>query len=331
MEEKRELAKLKIKRAHQLERKQAAKEKIIEEYGQGITIYLQISEKTPDDLHALTEAYYSLATFYFNLKEYVKAGECYLEGIKNLLHTKLNDDSYRKLTELYINLSDACYESMKQHAGNEAMTNAIKAFGLIQNKTPEEQKIGDPVINFKQFHDFYERELSTDTYLESSKFANHEYLLSEGQLVRQQEALLEQFETISLKEIQQIDTSIEGMLSQLSLAAEKNPFNPVLLDKTPSDAAYRSMAMQLLSRAKNLVQNQFIRETIETYKQVIKVLEAIKDPQTSDGQIMNHLQQQIEYLQRKPNTHQASSPLNQVPVSQTGMGFSPKLWIMTLK
>lgn len=221
MEEKRELAKLKIKRAHQLERKQAAKEKIIEEYGQGITIYLQISEKTPDDLHALTEAYYSLATFYFNLKEYVKAGECYLEGIKNLLHTKLNDDSYRKLTELYINLSDACYESMKQHAGNEAMTNAIKAFGLIQNKTPEEQKIGDPVINFKQFHDFYERELSTDTYLESSKFANHEYLLSEGQLVRQQEALLEQFETISLKEIQQIDTSIEGMLSQLSLAAEK--------------------------------------------------------------------------------------------------------------
>lgn len=331
-EEYRKHAKSKITNAKYLERKHAAKKIIIEEYTQGINSFLQIINKTPADFHALTNAYYDLATFYFNKTEYIKAAQCYLDAIQQLLQTELNDECYRKLTELYIDLADACYESLNQPAGDEAMSNAIKAFGLIKNKTGAEQKIGDPIANFKKFHEHYERKLSTNSYIESSKFTNHELLLGEGQVTRQQEqALFAQFEAISISEIQQIDLSIEGMLSQLSLSAEKPLFNPIVINTTPSDGVCRNMAMQLLALAKSHIQNKLIPETVATYRQAIKTLQIIKAPQQSDHQIILHLEDQIKFLQRKQSVPETQSsftspsiPLeNQrsVSVTRSGGGF----------
>ncbi|MCE0723010.1 MULTISPECIES: hypothetical protein [Legionella] len=330
-EEYRKYAKSKITNAKYLERKHAAKKIIIDEYTQGINAFLRIINKTPADFHDLTNAYYDLATFYFNKTEYVKAGQCYLDAIKQLLHTELNDESYRKLTELYIDLADACYESVNQLGGDEAMSNAIKAFGLIKNKTIDEQRIGDPAINFQQFHAYYEKKLSTKSYLASSKFANHEHLLAEGQFARQEQSLFEQFGAISISEMQQIDHSIESMLNQLSLSADKHPFNPVLINETPSDSAYRNMAMQLLALAKSHVQNKRITDTIETYKHAIRTLQTIKVPQKSDHEIIQHLQGQVEYLRKKPGIQETQfsfttpSSLQEsqrsVSATQSGRGF----------
>lgn len=179
-EVKRIHARQKIASAKELEKRYCIKEAITE-YLRAIDLFLQISNKTPEDINAIVNVHYDLATLYFNRRDYLSAGRHYEAAINQLIETPLKDDSYRLLTELYIDLSDACYELMNQSAGDEAMANALKAFGLIQNKTFEEQQIGDPVANFKQFHIFYEKKLSTKSYLNSAKFMNHEYLLGEGQ------------------------------------------------------------------------------------------------------------------------------------------------------
>ncbi|HAT1128206.1 TPA: lpg1654 family Dot/Icm T4SS effector [Legionella pneumophila] len=312
-EVKRIHARQKIASAKELEKRYCIKEAITE-YLRAIDLFLQISNKTPEDINAIVNVHYDLATLYFNRRDYLSAGRHYEAAINQLIETPLKDDSYRLLTELYIDLSDACYELMNQSAGDEAMANALKAFGLIQNKTFEEQQIGDPVANFKQFHIFYEKKLSTKSYLNSAKFMNHEYLLGEGQVARQQEqALFEQFENISISEIQQIDRSLENMLSQLSLAAEPpNPnsisgvdrviFNPIFVNVTPSDSSYRGMAMQVLNLAKSYIQNQKISDAIATYQQAIKILNTIKSPIESDLQIVQELTQHIRYLQNKPSS-----------------------------
>ncbi|MCW8444396.1 hypothetical protein OQJ19_02820 [Fluoribacter gormanii] len=315
-EEYRKQAKLKITNAKYLDREVIAKKPVIDKYLQGINLFLHIVNKTLNDFHELSDAYHDLAIIYFNSSEYEKSAQCYLDAIKQLLQTPLNDKSYRKLTELYIDLADACYESLNQPAGDEAMANAIKAFGCIKEKTFEEQNIGDPVVNFKQFHSHYEKKLSTASYIASSKFANHEHLLGEGQFAKQEQALFEQFEAISIHEIQQIDHSIESMLSQLSLSADKHPFSPVLINETPSDGAYRNMAMQLLALAQSQVQNQRVTNTIATYKQAIKTLQMLKDPQQSDHQIIQHLEEQIHYLSRKPISTKTQFPATSPSIPQ---------------
>ncbi|KTD60296.1 Tetratricopeptide repeat protein [Legionella santicrucis] len=341
-EEKRRNASQKIANAKKIERtllkqeviddyqkRNFIKQQAIGEYQEGINLFLQISNKSVADIKAIVSAYYDLATLYFNSKDYANAGACYEAAINQLVQTSLDDDSYRNLTELYIDLADACYEMMHQVAGDQAMTNAIKAFGLIQYKTLEEHRIGDPVTHFREFHAYYEKKLSTKSYLKSANFINHEHLLGERQVERQQEqALFDQFESISLSEIQQFDRSLEKMLSQLSLSAEQPIFSPISLNKTPSDSAYRGMAMQFLNLAKSHIQNQQISDAITTYQQAIRTLNAIQLPNESDLQIIQSLLQQIEYLQKKPSsshshsvtsTYQAEQP--SVSVTTQRMGF----------
>jgi hypothetical protein len=305
-EENRERGQLTIENARRLGRRHAARDEIIAEYLQGISFYLQILNKSTADFYALSDAYYDTATLYFNTANYAKAGENYLASINQVLHSQLNDDGYRKLTELYIDLADACYELFNQKAGDDAMANAIKAFGLIKIKTSKEQEIGDPITNFKQFHAYYEKKLSTDSYLSSSKFANHEQLFGEGQSTRQQEqALFEQFEGISICDLKKIDDSLEHMLSQLSVSAEQQFFSPIPIGQSPGDGAYRNMAMQILRLAQSHVQNKLIPNAVATYRQAIDTLKAIKEPKESDKQIIENLQAQIEFLNKKPKPQES--------------------------
>lgn len=314
------------KRAKQIianaERLYFSKQEKVAEYRKGIDLYLKISNKNLEDIKAIVEAHHSLANLYFNAKEYVNAGQNYLEAINQLVQTPLNDDSYRNLTELYIDLADACYEMMNQSAGDEAMTNAIKAFGLIRNKTIKEQEIGDPVTHFKEFHAYYEKKLSTKSYLKSAEFINHEYLLGEAQVARKQEQeLFSGLESLSLGERQEIDQSIENMLSKLSLTVEQPIFSTVSITKDPIDSDYRGMAMQVLNLARSYVQKDKIPDAISTSRQVINILKAIKTPQQSDLEIIEDLTQKIKnkFHSSPPLTHQTV----QMPVSvaTTGLGF----------
>jgi tetratricopeptide (TPR) repeat protein len=298
-EELRKNAKAKIAEAKNLKKIGIANEEVIKVYLQGIDFLKQIKNKKCEDVFEISDTYYTIAIIYFNSKNYAQSAEHYVQAINQLVQTELNDESYRKLTELYVDLADACYEMKNQSAGNEAMANAIKAFGLIKIKTKTEQQIGDPVKNFKKFHDFYEKQLSTPSYFTSLPLQNHSFLLGQEQRARQEEQeLFQQFESISIGEIQQIDLSIEAMLSQLSISA-KPLFAPIAIH-APGDEDYRSMAMSLLNAAQNHFKKNSVSNGVATYKQVINTLNSIKKPNDSDREIIKNIEQQIEYLKKKP-------------------------------
>ncbi len=303
----RQNAKLKIENAHKLEHRQSTKERILSEYLQGINLFLKITNKTIDDFKAQSKAYYSIATIYFNQSEYTKAAQSYLDSIQQLQKTELNDNTYRTLTERYIDLADACYESLNQQGADESMANAIKAFGLIKEKNPQELAIGDPDTNFKQFHDYYERDLSTASYLKSVKFINHGMLLAERQ---QEKNFLAQFEGISISETKQIDDSIEHMLKQLSVSEQPQAlsfFSPILINQARSDADYRNVAMQFLHLAQTHLKNNLIKNVVTTYAQVISALNSIQTPNEQDQQTVKNLKEQIVFLKTKTERTVSSS------------------------
>lgn len=314
----RERAKQAIARAKQLESYYYSNEEVLKVYLKGVNCYLEIVNKTASDYFAISKNSHSIATIYFNAKNHAKAAEYYVSSIQHLLKTELDDSAYRTLTEHYIDLADACYELYNQPAGNEAMGNAINAFKAIKEKTEEETAIGDPVTNFTQFHQYYELKLSTRSYVKSTKFKNHAQLLSEQQQAlseqQQEQALMAQFSGISIGEQQQLDTSIEAMLNQLSLAEPQQAsfFTPTLFSPVP-DSTYRKTAQDFLRIAQSHVKTGAVGHVISTYQQAIGALRSIPKPAERDLQIIQELTQQISFLKTKPqqalNAASASSIL----------------------
>lgn len=294
----RRQARLKITYAKELDRNRAFKGHILQAYAKGIDFLLQISKKNTDDLRSLANVYYRMAVIHFNRHHYQQAAECYNQSINHLAQCELNDEIYRKLTERYIDLADTCYELGNQNAGNKAMEFAIKAFGLIKMKTDPEKAIGDPTANFKQFHDYFEQELSADSYLQSTEFENHQVLMSE---IQQEKSLFAQFDSISIGEKNQMEQSIEQMLAKLSVADKKEQplFSPISIHDTPSADDYRQSARQILRLAKTHINNGLVMKAIETYEQVIEYLNSIEEPNQSDLDIIKTLRQQIFSLQKR--------------------------------
>ncbi|MDI1352879.1 MAG: hypothetical protein PSV35_08985, partial [bacterium] len=242
-EENRKNALESVIQAEELQQKQQPIKTVIASYNKAITFFLNITKKSEEDLQGINDCYYEMATIYFNTDDYSNAAQCYQHSIEQQLKVPLTDKIARNLTQLYIDLADACYELVNHQAGDMAMSNAIKAFGLIKEKNVKELAIGDPHSHFKQFHDYYEKQLSTSSYLRSAKFLNHGQLLGEKQL---ENHLFDQFEYVSLGEMKQMNDSIEHMLQKLSLSV----FHPVLIGTAPNDAIYRKTAMQYLEFAK---------------------------------------------------------------------------------
>ena len=177
-----------------------------------------IESKTTSDYKDLIAVYHKIAINFFNLKNPSKAAEYYYNCIQMIQKLELDDNAYRTLTERYIDLADAFFELFNQPAANEATANAINAFKAIKVKKEEELALGDPMSNFALFHHYYQRKLSTSSYMKSTPFQNHAKMLQE---LQEEQALYSQFSGISIGEQQQLDNSIEAMLNQLSLAEPK--------------------------------------------------------------------------------------------------------------
>ncbi|PJD96923.1 MAG: hypothetical protein CK426_02285 [Legionella sp.] len=311
----RKKARTEMSRAALLESYNFSKHDIRNCYANAIEYSMQIENKMEEDYLRMSHACHTIAIINFNAKKYDLAAQYYHESAQHLQHTTLNDVRYRTLVKLYIDLSDACSELYHQDAANEAINNAIQAFHLIQNKTNSELHIGNPREHFKAFYELYEAQTSTNTYITSTKFTNHEQLLME----RQQEALLlSQFSDISMEEMNDLNNHLENMLQYLPEKA-KNPFSPVLFNQKPNDDTYRSAAKDFLRMAQSHMQTGSISDTIASYRQAIHVLDKVSVTTSNDTQIIAALNNQITYLQKKSTPARPNAILAMFANEETAM------------
>lgn len=263
--------------------------------------------------------YSQAALILFNSRDHLNAAKYYNLCIEALLQTELNDAVYRILTKRFIDLSDAFSELFNQQAAHDAIENAIKAFLAINIKTIDEQLIGDPHVNFERFHSYFQKQVSTASYRESTQFKNHVKMLDEAQ---QEQGLFSQISRISITEQQQLDNSIEFIANHLENAPKKTPFTPTLFGKI-SDSDYRTTAGNFLRIAKDLVQKNHIEAAIETYEQTLTSLRKIQKLTEEDKQIINSLTQQVNFLKEKiSSTWEESSSLSSLS-DEDNYGFEP--------
>lgn len=281
----------------------------IKYYIKGIEFYSQIVEKSTEDHLKLSKAYYFLATAYFNTKQYELAVPSYSNSINQLMQTKLNDATYRELIELYIDLADTYGELFNQHAVNVVITNAKNAFKLIQVKTDKEQALGDPDVNFLQFHMFYEQKVSLGHYLKSAKFQNNQQLMiKKKEEEDEMSSLFAGFKSISVTEKKQVDDELTLMFN--GLAIQQQAFTPVpVKDQMPNDNDHRNLAMQFIAMARSYIDKNALKHAINTYEQAINALGSIKSPSKEDAQILQNLQRHNNALNSSSGKAEASPNL----------------------
>ena len=288
---------LNIQYAENLRKYHDVPQKAIAAYEEAINSFLKIEEKNSNDIAEIYDAYHTLAIYCFNLKmpgNYAKAAEYYLKGIDTLLAYPLNDSTYRQLTMRYIDLADACYESLNLSAGDAAILNAITAFRAIKDKNSKELGLGEPITNFMAFHGYYERKTSKAGYIASNKYKNHQSLFCQRLVAAQEEAqLVASFGSVSISKAQPMSHSIDAMVNDLSQLSMHSLFNPVLINQLPGDAGYRQMAMQLLQLAQASVVIGRIESTIASYCQVVNILKQMQHPTYKDLQVIRHVEQEI--------------------------------------
>lgn len=259
--------------------------------------YAKIANKTESDHREMSATNKDLAINYFNDRNHAKAAKYYLASINHLLQLALTDYEYRKLTGLYIDLSDAYLHSYNQQNAVEAISNAIKAFGFIAQKRDDELALGDPNTNFPAFHHYFEQKSSNPSYVASTTFCNHESLLHHD---LEEKNILAMFEKISIEE------SLDKMMESLTLS--KPAFLPFFSPAESPDQQKREMARGFLQLTKEHIQAEKISTAIETYQQANKALRAIEQQTQSDRESIDYISQQIEFLYAKRHDSKAEKP-----------------------
>lgn len=292
-------------------------------YIRGIELYSQIVEKSTYDHLKLSKAYYFLAATYFNTEQFELAATNYSNSINQLMQTTPNDAIYRSLIELYVDLADTYGELLNQHAVNVVITNAKNAFKLIQEKNDREQALGDPDVNFLQFHMFYEQKVSQGHYLKSAKFQNNQQLMiKKKEEEDEMSSLFAGFKSISVAEKKQVDDELTVMFN--GLANQQLAFTPVpVKDQMPNDNDHRNLAMQFIAMARSYIDKNVIKHAINTYEQAIQALGSIKSPSQEDTQILQSLHRHNNALK---SSDKAEASLNLASAAQAPQQSSSSVW-----
>jgi hypothetical protein len=287
------------------------KDRQIHFYQLGIEAYSNIRVKTMADHRAIASTLRHIAITFFNWAgsltedvnasryEYEQAGQYYLKSIhyfKNL--PRLEDEEFRNLTELYVDLSDVCCHLLKHVDAEEALGNAILAFKEIKIKNSKELAIGDPVINFKVFYEHVQSETSTASYLSSTRFKNYQQILL-GR--REEQQMADMFDTVSMMEKPVMDmTALDSMMSGLGLSNNAMPsFVPVRLDNPVNDVDYRCISIEYLRLTQQHIQASNIFSTIITYRQALSALQSIQTKTQHDLATVDNIETQIRYLEKE--------------------------------
>lgn len=265
-------------------------------YGNSIEAYLKIESKTIEDFIALAEVSRELAVVYFNLGRYKRAGDCYFQSTQYLQQVVLDDNGYRKLAGLYIDLADACFHLHNQASANDAVGNAIKAFNLIQIKNEEELAIGDPTANFRQLYQYFEKKSSSDDYRASTAFQNHQQLQIKHW---EEQSLTHLLGDLSFAEpSHDMASDVATMMQGLALL---NPsFVPINVHNPATDVDFRFLAIEFLRLTQSHIQQGDLAATISTYREAKVALERIRNPTEHDQKAITSIETQIHHLEGLP-------------------------------
>lgn len=161
----------------------------IEIYKNEISGILQSFDIKTNQFRLLANKYHALANQYFNSKDYDNAASYYLSGVR-YLEDKYNQDrpqfldqDFLALTKLYIDLSDALNNLNQSENAYIAFSQAIQAFGLINNKTDVEKTLLNLNDNYVAFRNYIESKTSQPNYLSTKEYAaNGEKLQTESEI-----------------------------------------------------------------------------------------------------------------------------------------------------
>lgn len=287
------------------------KERRIELYGLARDMYSNIKDKTPRDHRAIASTWRHIAITFFNsagsllgkeegafaYEQYDEAGKNYLKCIEYYQHMpSLEDEDFRELTELYIDLSDVCCHLSKHQDAEEALRNAMLAFNKIRHKTAAELMIGDPASNFKKFYEYIEQKTSTVSYLSSTRFKNYQHILLERHEDKQ---MTDMFNGVSMEEKPIMDEgALDTMMSGLSVSNSKMlTFAPIRLDRPCNDVDYRAVSIEYLRLTQKHINQGNTPSTIITYRQALEALRAIQLKTDHDLSTIKTIETQISCLE----------------------------------
>jgi len=265
-------------------------------FNQSIAYYSKIKYVTPDDIRDMSARFRDIAIVHFNRGDHMKAGEYYLRSIQQILTIELDDRDYRTLTELYIDLADACAHFHNQPEADAAVRNAMLALNQIKEKTPAEKDIGNPEINFPAFHQYVERKTSTQLYRESARYKNHEKMFHH-QLDEQMMAHMLDGFSMSDRPAGPAVSDIEAMMGGLCCLNSAIPnFVPVNLVQPTNDVDFRSRAIEFLRLTQQHIQQNNIKDTIATYRQAREALQLVKSKTAHDLSTIRRIDEHIHSL-----------------------------------
>lgn len=274
-------------------------------YRLAIDNYSTIREKNLLDHRAVASAFRNLAIIYFNWagsfdggsrSHYEQAGEYYLKGIQWYRQMpSLDDEDFREMTELYIDLSDVCCHLLKHADADEALRNAIIAFKQIKIKKPAELAIGDPAANLPGLYQYIENITSEQGYLSSTRFKNYQKILMTRYEDKQMADLLGD---VSMAESVVDPSVLDCMMSGLDLSNRGMPmFAPINLDKPSNDLDYRSVSIEYLRLTQQHMQQGNINLTLTAYRQALSALKAIQSQTAHDQATIKTIETQIDCLE----------------------------------
>lgn len=274
-------------------------------YKSAIDNYSSIKEKTLSDHRAIASAFRHIAITQFNWAgsydgdsrpHYEQAGEYYLKGIQQYREMpSLEDEDFREITELYIDLSDVCCHLLKHADADEALRNAILAFKQITIKTPEELAIGDPAANLQGLYQYIEKITSHQGYLSSTRFKNYQKILMTRYEDRQMADLLG---GVSMAESVVDPSALDSIMSGLDLSNRGMPmFAAINLDKPSNDLDYRSVSIEYLRLTQQHMQQGNINLTLTAYRQALSALKAIRSQTAHDQATIKTIETQIDCIE----------------------------------
>lgn len=256
-----------------------------------IALFSRINSKIESDYFSLAEANHMAGNCCFNTPDYQTASTHYLASVAYLLQTQDSDEKFRHLIYRYIDLSDSYCELHLLKDGSEAMANAISAFTLIANKTADEKKIGDPQANLDAFKNFYEKELSANSYLTNQGYINSTRLLAQETATN---ALTSALANVAVDPVSGLINGLEALHYNSEIKNFTIQFTPLTSNEDALDQERRQMARQLLNLAQNYSTNNQSKESKATCTQALDALKSIEAPNQNDRSLINQLETRLK-------------------------------------
>lgn len=295
-------------------------------YQDAFNVFITIKTKTVDDYRKAADEAHGAANNYFNNEKYAQAVESYENGIKYLLSieklaNELEDDDYRELIMLCIDMSDAYLHMDNCSLANTVFSKAVEAFKLIKHKTLVENNLLNKNDDYKALRNYIEKLTSQQSYLNSNHFQNNQTLLYNK---RGYDSLLNRITSLHVDDAMQVDNTLHTQLNNMNVSSMQL-FTPLSKQDHVSDNDYRNTAKELIFIGKKHALLNKKNDAIETLKQALKTYNRIRFKEPVDKVAINEIMQEITRLKepQQPKPPQTKPFYFQPQANQTFWGQPP--------